>query len=234
MLPLTKRQREIFDFLSEFIQLHGYAPSLEEIGRKFGLSSLATMRKHQASAEAADKEFYKNFPQYMEEAKKILGKMFHAEDYPNVNELQDKFSFTLVALPMPDVADWRVDIPAKELDALRKAAGGALDELQKAAVMDLWARVQDVVEHVVERLKKSDSKFKNSLIGNVKEIVELLPKLNITADAKLTEIQKALEQKLCKLNPDELREDDGMRSKAASDAEAILKRMASYMGAPKK
>ena len=46
MLPLTKRQREILDFLNEFIQQHGYAPSLEEIGRKFGLSSLATVHKH--------------------------------------------------------------------------------------------------------------------------------------------------------------------------------------------
>jgi len=46
MLPLTKRQREIFDYLNEFIQQHGYAPSLEEIGKRFGLSSLATVHKH--------------------------------------------------------------------------------------------------------------------------------------------------------------------------------------------
>ena len=46
MLPLTKRQREILDYLSEFIQQHGYAPSLEEIGRRFSLSSLATVHKH--------------------------------------------------------------------------------------------------------------------------------------------------------------------------------------------
>lgn len=45
-LPLTKRQREIFDYLGEFIQQHGYAPSLEEIGRRFNLSSLATVHKH--------------------------------------------------------------------------------------------------------------------------------------------------------------------------------------------
>jgi repressor LexA len=44
--PLTKRQREILDYLSEFIEQHGYAPSLEEIGRRFGLSSLATVHKH--------------------------------------------------------------------------------------------------------------------------------------------------------------------------------------------
>ena len=46
MQPLTKRQKEILDYLSEFIQQHGYAPSLEEIGRRFSLSSLATVHKH--------------------------------------------------------------------------------------------------------------------------------------------------------------------------------------------
>ncbi|MCA1583765.1 MAG: transcriptional repressor LexA [Acidobacteria bacterium] len=46
MQPLTKRQREILDYLNEFIQQHGYAPSLEEIGRRFNLSSLATVHKH--------------------------------------------------------------------------------------------------------------------------------------------------------------------------------------------
>ena len=44
--PLTRRQREILDFLNEFIEQHGYAPSLEEIGGRFGLSSLATVHKH--------------------------------------------------------------------------------------------------------------------------------------------------------------------------------------------
>lgn len=46
MQPLTKRQREILDYLQEFIQQYGYAPSLEEIGRRFSLSSLATVHKH--------------------------------------------------------------------------------------------------------------------------------------------------------------------------------------------
>ena len=52
MQPLTKRQREILDYLNEFIQQHGYAPSLEEIGQRFGLSSLATVHKHMTNLEA--------------------------------------------------------------------------------------------------------------------------------------------------------------------------------------
>jgi repressor LexA len=57
MLPLTKRQREILDFLNDFIQQHGYAPSLEEIGKRFSLSSLATVHKHLTNLQ--DKGFIK-------------------------------------------------------------------------------------------------------------------------------------------------------------------------------
>jgi len=49
--PLTKRQREILDYLQDFIQQRGYAPSLEEIGRRFSLSSLATVHKHLTNLE---------------------------------------------------------------------------------------------------------------------------------------------------------------------------------------
>jgi hypothetical protein len=44
--PLTRRQREIYDFVRDFVAEHGYSPSLEEIGAHFGLSSVATVHKH--------------------------------------------------------------------------------------------------------------------------------------------------------------------------------------------
>ncbi|MDH3520311.1 MAG: transcriptional repressor LexA [Myxococcales bacterium] len=45
-MSLTRRQREVFDFIREFLAEHGYSPSLEEIGERFGLSSVATVHKH--------------------------------------------------------------------------------------------------------------------------------------------------------------------------------------------
>jgi repressor LexA len=48
---LTKRQKELYDFLEVFIDKHGYAPTLEEIGDHFKLSSLATVHKHLANLE---------------------------------------------------------------------------------------------------------------------------------------------------------------------------------------
>ena len=45
-MALTKRQREIYDFVREFVAEQGYSPSLEEIAAHFGLSSVATVHKH--------------------------------------------------------------------------------------------------------------------------------------------------------------------------------------------
>ena len=45
-MHLTKRQREIYDYLKEHIRSRGYAPSIAEIGKQFQLSSPATVHKH--------------------------------------------------------------------------------------------------------------------------------------------------------------------------------------------
>ncbi|MGH0032156.1 MAG: transcriptional repressor LexA [Myxococcota bacterium] len=45
-MALTRRQREIYDFICGFLEEKGYSPSLEEIGGHFGLSSVATVHKH--------------------------------------------------------------------------------------------------------------------------------------------------------------------------------------------
>jgi repressor LexA len=48
---LTKRQKELFDFLDGYLAQHGYAPTLEEIGSRFKLNSLATVHKHLTNLE---------------------------------------------------------------------------------------------------------------------------------------------------------------------------------------
>lgn len=45
-MVLTKKQKEVYDFIETFIEQHGYSPSLDEIARGLGLRSLATVHKH--------------------------------------------------------------------------------------------------------------------------------------------------------------------------------------------
>jgi repressor LexA len=50
-MALTKRQRQIYDFIADFVSRNGYSPSFEEIGDGMGLSSLATVHKHISNLE---------------------------------------------------------------------------------------------------------------------------------------------------------------------------------------
>src|SRR5256712_9458153 len=45
-MPVTRRQREILDFISTHLEAKGYAPSFEEIAGQFGSQSLATVHEH--------------------------------------------------------------------------------------------------------------------------------------------------------------------------------------------
>lgn len=50
-MPLTKRQRQILDYLSSYSSEHGYAPSFEEIAGHFNYNSLATVHEHLSNLE---------------------------------------------------------------------------------------------------------------------------------------------------------------------------------------
>ena len=50
-MAITKRQREIYDFIARFVAERGYSPSFEEIGDGTDLSSLATVHKHITNLE---------------------------------------------------------------------------------------------------------------------------------------------------------------------------------------
>ena len=50
---LTGRQQEIWDFLVEYVDGHGYPPTVREIGEKVGLASPSTVHAHLANLERA-------------------------------------------------------------------------------------------------------------------------------------------------------------------------------------
>src|SRR5262250_3426788 len=50
-MAITRRQRQVYDFISEFVQKNGYSPSFEEIRVALKLNSLATVHKHISNLE---------------------------------------------------------------------------------------------------------------------------------------------------------------------------------------
>ncbi len=50
-MAVTRRQKEVLDFLEAFVSRNGYSPSFEEIARGMSLKSLATVHKHITNLE---------------------------------------------------------------------------------------------------------------------------------------------------------------------------------------
>src|SRR5437868_13100591 len=50
---LTGRQQEIWDFLVDYVDRHGYPPTVREIGERVGLASPSTVHAHLANLERA-------------------------------------------------------------------------------------------------------------------------------------------------------------------------------------
>ncbi len=51
-MALTRRQREMLDFIEGFVRFRGYSPSFEEIAEHFGYRSLATVHEHLSNLQA--------------------------------------------------------------------------------------------------------------------------------------------------------------------------------------
>ncbi len=51
-MALTRRQKEVLDYIADFIEDHGYSPSYEELAHGLSLSSLASVHKHIEALEA--------------------------------------------------------------------------------------------------------------------------------------------------------------------------------------
>src|SRR5437773_9400694 len=50
-MAITKRQRQVYDFIADFVQKNQYSPSFEEIGKGLDLNSLDTVHKHNSNHE---------------------------------------------------------------------------------------------------------------------------------------------------------------------------------------
>src|SRR5208337_2305393 len=50
-MALTRRQKQVYDFISTFVDTNGYSPSFDEIREGLGLNSLATVHKHITNLE---------------------------------------------------------------------------------------------------------------------------------------------------------------------------------------
>lgn len=159
-----------------------------------------------------------------------MGDMFKPEDYPEPRDLRHKFYIALDIDAVTEANDFRVQLDAKSLDAVKSQMEQAMCDRVGRAMGDVWRRLADVTGHFAERMA-GDGVFRDTTITNLEEVVELLPALNILEDPQLEAIRQDIKNTLIGYRPADLRKDDIIRSAAASDAARIMEQMRGFMTA---
>jgi len=163
----------------------------------------------------------------IDQAKLRLGHLFNSDDYPTINSLKDKFRFKVNYIPLPSTGDFRLDIGNEAQDALADQYSKFYSEQLGKAMNDIWQRVFDALSKMSERLDygPADTKkiFRDSLVDNVTDLIELLDACNITKDPRMTQAKRDIEQAISGITPDALREDSYLRAETKRTVDAIIK-----------
>ena len=189
------------------------------------------MRKHKADVFAAVNRVAAKYDDHVNEARTRLGQLFNPSDYPTVDEFKAAYTFETEVSPLPQAADFRVDLNSAEVEHIRKEIEARNTQAQQAATLDLWKRLNTAVNAMSERLNDPKAIFRDTLVDNITEITEIIPNLNLTDDAALDRMAKDAKAKLTGKTPKQLRENINDRKETAKAADDLLATMAAYMGA---
>lgn len=184
------------------------------------------MTNHGAEFDVLVDKFLNAYEWEITQAQVKLGDMFSASDYPTKEELRGKFKFQLVQMPLPDAGDFRLDVNNEAQDILRKQYAEHYERMLQTAMKDIWDKAYDALNKMSERLdyKDKDTKkvFRDSLVDNVLEVVELLSLCNVTGDTQMSAMKDKLENTLLGVTPDALREDEYLRRETKTKVDEIL------------
>jgi hypothetical protein len=172
--------------------------------------------------------FFNEYPRLVAEAPQALQALFKAEDYPDLTEVRTKFGFRRTVKPVPDAGDFRLDVPATDLEELRgefiKQQEGKLAD----AIRESWDRLHKILVDTSKKLEdvggdeEKKKRYHDTLVSNPLELCSLLTKLNITNDPKLEEARRQLELTMLGANIETIKDDADVRKQLKSKVDTIL------------
>ena len=160
-----------------------------------------------------------------------LGDLFNADEYPTADRLREKFRFRTNYIPLPEVGDWRVDMEKETVATLQEHYNSYYSGALETAMKDVWGRMHEALAKMSERLDYTDDAnkkiFRDSLVDNVIDIIDLLRDFNVTGDSQMEAMRQQLEEAMRGVTPDALREDQSFRADTKRNIDALIKALPS-------
>lgn len=187
------------------------------------------MRSLKDEFDLAVQVFLTDYLDLKERARIELNGTFNEADYPSLAVLSEKFGVKMAVLPFPDASQFGVELPDNVLTGLRTEIDQHVLTSIATANSDLVGRLYEAVSQMASRLYASGN-VRLDVANNVRDLCELLPKLNFSNDPKLTHILEQARTHLAVHTGSDLKLSNALRSQVASKAHEIEELMAAFMG----
>ena len=190
-----------------------------------------TMTEIQASFDDCVNTFLQAYDWEITQAQAKLGDLFNRRDYPTTLSLKNKFGFRLSYMPLPEAGDFRLDINTEAQAEMKSHYETFYTTQLNNAMNDIWQRAFKCLSNMSERLDyashESKKVFRDTLVTNVLDIVDLLSVCNITNDSQMEAMRMKLEDTLQGVTPDALREDEFLRAETKKSVDEVIKSLPS-------
>ena len=173
-------------------------------------------------------QFVQDYPALVQTSHNYLGNLFDASDYPTADEVRSKFGFRMVFAPVPESGDFRLDLPAQEMDEVRRGYEDSFKDRLADAMKDPWDRLHKTLLGISEKLTDVDNidvkkRYHDSLIDNAVELCGVLTHLNVTSDPELEQARRQLERVIAGADIEVIRENPDSRADVKQQVDDILK-----------
>jgi len=182
--------------------------------------------KLESNYSALVDKFIVAYPNLVSAAAFQLGDLFDRNEYPDASALKKKFKFTYSFFPVPTAGDFRIDINEEAKADILANCNSAYEERLNNAMREAWNRLHECLTRMSERLTDnadgSRKIFRDSLVENGVELVDMLKHLNITKDPSLELARKELGDAILHHDLDSLRENSQAREVVKLKVDTIL------------
>ena len=170
--------------------------------------------------------FLSSYDKLVLQSQMKLGTLFNQDDYPPVEMVRDKFKFSVKFAPVPEVGDWRVNVGHEAEAILKESYANYYQSNLESAYADVWERTHEALTRMSEKLSGDKKQiFRDTLVSNVMDMVDLLEKFNVTGDPKMRTAKHKLESVMLGITPDALREDDYLRLDVKGKVDSLIKEL---------
>lgn len=188
------------------------------------------MRRLQDELEAAVADLADNLEELKTLSKEKLGAMYKEDDYPSSEELRGAYSVSVQYMPLPDGASLlATGMEAEEAEELKAELEKNMRDTFERANRKLWEDLYTRLAALQRQLTSEDVSPHDKTVDGLKSLVELLPRLNVTQDSKLSAMAERLKESLGNVTAGTLRTNPQTRQRVAADARGIQNVMSVFM-----